>query len=147
MSLLSPWFLVGALAVGLPLWLHLLQRQNPVKLPFSSLMFMEKRQHSSLKERKLRYLLLLASRLALLLLLALAFSKPIWEQPPAAVLGRIATLHLVVIDTSLSMNYGARWQRAVAEAEGIIDGMEGGDRAQIIANGPGVQVSARTPPS
>jgi hypothetical protein len=140
MSLLSPWFLAGALAVGLPLWLHLLQRQNPVKLPFSSLMFMEKRQQSSLKERKLRYLLLLASRLALLILLALAFSKPVWDQPPAAVLGRIATLHLVVIDTSLSMNYGDRWQRAVAEAEGIIDGMQGGDRAQIISNGPGVQV-------
>jgi hypothetical protein len=140
MSLLSPWFLAGALAVGLPLWLHLLQRQNPVRLPFSSLMFMEKRQESSLKERRLRYLLLLASRLALLLLLALAFSKPIWERPPAAVLGRIATLHLVVLDTSLSMNYGDRWQRAVAEAEGIIDGMQGGDRAQIIASGPGVQV-------
>jgi hypothetical protein len=140
MSLLSPWFLAGALAVGLPLWLHLLQRQNPVKLPFSSLMFMEKRQQSSLRERRLRYLLLLGSRLALLLLLALAFSKPIWDRPPAAVLGRIATLHLVVLDTSLSMSYGDRWQRAAAEAEGIIDGMEGGDRAQIISIGPGVQV-------
>ena len=140
MSLLSPWFLAGALAVGLPLWLHLLQRQNPVKLPFSSLMFMEKRQESSLKERRLRYLLLLASRLALLVLLALAFAKPVWDRPPAAVLGRIATLHLVVLDTSLSMSYGDRWQRAVAEAEAIVDGMEGGDRAQIIATGPGVQV-------
>jgi hypothetical protein len=140
MSLLSPWFLAGALAVGLPLWLHLLQRQNPVKLPFSSLMFMEKRQQSSLKERRLRYLLLLASRLALLVLLALAFSKPVWDRPPAAVLGRIATLHLVVLDTSLSMSYGNRWQRAVTEAEAIVDGMQGGDRAQIIATGPGVQV-------
>ena len=49
-------------------------------------------------------------------------------------------LHLVVLDTSLSMSYGDRWQRAVAEANGIVDGMQGGDRAQIIATGPGVQV-------
>jgi hypothetical protein len=140
MSLLSPWFLFGALAVGLPLWLHLLQRQNPVKLPFSSLMFMEKRQHSSLKEKRLRYLMLLASRLALLILLALAFAKPVWERPPAVVAGRIATLHLVVLDTSLSMSYGDRWERAVAEAEAIIDGMQSGDRAQIVSSGPGVQV-------
>ena len=97
-------------------------------------------QESSLRERRLRYLLLLASRLALLLLLVLAFAKPVWERPPAVVAGRIASLHLVVLDTSLSMSYGDRWQRAVAAANGIVDGMQGGDRAQIIATGPGVQV-------
>jgi hypothetical protein len=140
MGLLSPWFLLGAVAVGLPLWLHLLERENPVRLPFSSLMFFERRTKSSLKERKLRYLLLLMLRLALYFLLALAFAKPIWERSTASVLSDLPRLHLLVMDTSLSMAYGDRWERAVAAAEGVIDGLAGADRAQILATGPSVSV-------
>ncbi len=140
MTLLAPWFLAGALAVGLPLWLHLLQRENPVKLRISSLMFFEKRTQSSIRQKRFRYLLLLALRLALLLLLALAFAKPIWERPPAAVAGDIPSLHIIVLDTSLSMQHSDRWTRAQAAANDVIDSLDEGDRAQIVANGPSVSV-------
>ncbi len=140
MGLLAPWFLVGALAVGLPLWLHLMRRRNPVRLPFSSLMFFEKRTETTIRERRLRYLLLLALRLAVLLLLALAFAKPIWERPPAVIAGSLPKLHLVALDTSLSMRYGNRWEDALEQAGEIIDGLDQGDRAQILTNGPSVRV-------
>ena len=140
MDLLAPWFLAGGIAVGLPLWLHLLNRPNPVRLPFSSLMFFRKRTDSSVRERRLRYLLLLALRLALLTLLALAFAKPIWERPPAVLGARLPGLHIVAVDTSLSMQYGDRWSRALGEAEEIIGALERGDRAQILATGPAVRV-------
>lgn len=140
MSLLSPWFLLGALAVGLPLWLHLLQRDNPVRLPFASLMFFEKMKESRLLERRLRYLLLLALRLALIVLAALAFAKPVWERSAATSLGEIPSLHLIVLDTSLSMAADGRWERAVAQAEEIVAGLEPNDRAQVLAVGPGVSV-------
>lgn len=140
MALLSPWFLAGALAVGLPLWLHLLQRENPVKLRISSLMFFEKQTQSTIRERKFRHLLLLALRLALLLLLALAFAKPIWERPPAAVAGDVPSLHIIALDTSLSMQHSDRWTRAQAAANDIVDSLNEGDRAQIVANGPAVSV-------
>ncbi len=140
MDLLMPWFLAGGLAVGLPLWLHLMRRQNPVRVPFSSLMFFRKRSETTVRERRLRYLLLLALRLALLLLLALAFSKPVWERPPAVIAGDIPRLHLVAVDTSLSMQHGDRWEAALDEAEGIVSSLGEGDRAQIIANGPSVRV-------
>lgn len=140
MGLLAPWFLAGALAVGLPLWLHLMRRRNPVRLPFSSLMFFEKRTETTIRERRLRYLLLLACRLALLLLLALAFAKPVWERPPIAIAGSIPKLHFIALDTSLSMRYGDRWERAVDEADAIVDSLGQGDQAQILANGPSVQV-------
>ena len=97
MDLLSPWFLAGGLAVGLPLWLHLMRRTNPVRLPFSSLMFFRKRTETTVRERRLRYLLLLALRLALLLLLALAFAKPIWERPPAVLAERLPRLHIIAL--------------------------------------------------
>ena len=140
MTFLTPLFLLGGLALTLPLWLHLLHRQNPIKLPFSSLMFFERQQQSSLKERRLRYLLLLALRLALYALVALAFAKPIWERPPAVAFGGAPTLHLIVLDTSLSMNFGDRRQRAVREAEGVVERMEPGDRARIIAGGASIRL-------
>lgn len=140
MDLLSPWFLAGGLAVGLPLWLHLMRRRNPVRLSFSSLMFFRKRTETTIRERRLQYLLLLALRLALFLLLALAFAKPIWERPPAAFAGDIPKLHIVALDTSLSMQHGSRWEAALEEAEDIVGSLRDSDRAQILANGPSVRV-------
>ena len=145
MSFLSPLFLLGGLALSLPLWLHLLQRQNPIQLKFSSLMFFERRRQSSLMERRFRYLLLLAARLLLYFLLALAFARVVWDRPPRVALSGLPTLHLVVLDTSLSMNFGDRWENAAAQAESIVGGMAGEDLAQIIASGPGVRlVTERT---
>ncbi len=140
MDLLSPWFLAGGLLAGLPLWLHLMRRDNPQRLTFSSLMFFQKRTDTTVRERRLRYLLLLALRLALLLFLVLSFTKPIWRRPPALLSGSLPALHLVCLDTSLSMGYGDHWTRAVAEAEGVLDSLGDDDRAQILANGPSVRV-------
>ena len=59
MGLLAPGFLaLGVAAVALPIWLHLLQQHKSTPLPFSSLMFFEKRTQSSIKHRRLKYLLL-----------------------------------------------------------------------------------------
>ena len=140
MSLLTPLFLLGGLVATLPLWLHLLQRQNPVKLPFSSLMFFERRKQAALLERRFRYLLLLAARLAVYALLAIVFAKPIWERPSRAVMGSLPTFHMIVVDTSMSMGFEGRRDSAVAEAESIVNAMESGDAAQILANGPGVRI-------
>jgi hypothetical protein len=67
MGFFTPWFLAGAVAVGLPVWLHLLKKHKTTPLPFSSLMFFERRIQSSIKHRRLRYLVLFALRTALIL--------------------------------------------------------------------------------
>jgi len=51
---LTPWFLAGLAAVGLPVWLHLLKKHRNVPMPFSSLMFFERRTQSSIKHRRLQ---------------------------------------------------------------------------------------------
>ena len=76
MGFLAPAFLVGALAIGLPLYLHLLRRKTTNPQPFSSLMLFEPQQQSTARRRRLRYWLLLSMRLALLLLLAMTFAEP-----------------------------------------------------------------------
>ena len=143
MALLAPWFLLGGLAVGLPLWLHLLDRENPIRLRFSSLMFFEKRRQSSMKERRFRYRMLMALRIALYALLALAFAKPVWKLAAGAGAGDAPGLHIIALDTSLSMNYSDRWDRAVAGAGAVIDDLEPADKAQILAIGPGVRVATQ----
>jgi hypothetical protein len=127
----APWFLAGLLAVGLPLWLHLLRQYKRTPTPFSSLMFFERRVQSSVRHRRLRYLLLLAMRLALLILLALAFSNPFINRR-SEIVGR-RKLTLIAIDRSFSMRAGNRLADAKNEAHRVVDSLGGRDMAQVAA--------------
>src|SRR5579862_1859207 len=72
MGFIAPGFLAGLAAVGLPIYFHLLKRHKTTPLPFASLMFFERRTQSSIKHRRLQYLLLFALRLAFIILLVQA---------------------------------------------------------------------------
>jgi hypothetical protein len=139
MGFFTPWFLAGALAAGLPVWLHLLRKHKTTPLPFSSLMFFERRIQSSIKHRRLRYLVLLALRMALVLLIALAFANPYVRQAvaPASRTGEVTVL---AIDDSLSMRAGNRLDQAKQMARRMVAGLRAGQRAQVLAFGAHVQV-------
>lgn len=132
MGFFSPWFLAGLLAVGLPLWLHLLKRHRSEPMRFPSLMFFERSIQSSVKHRRLMYLMLLALRLAILALLALAFANPFIKRSPSAVAAG-GYLRVIAIDRSFSMRAGDALERAKREALGQISGLTGDNRAQVIA--------------
>jgi Aerotolerance regulator N-terminal/von Willebrand factor type A domain len=127
----APWFLAGIIAAGIPLWLHLIRQYRRTPQPFSSLMFFERRLQSSVKHRRLRYLLLLALRLALLILLALAFANPFVNRTTAATTRRMLTV--IAIDRSFSMRYGDNIQRAKSQARRLIEALRGRDLAEVIA--------------
>ncbi len=131
MGFLSPWFLAGLAAIALPLWLHLLRRYRRTPQPFSSLMFFERRVQSSVKHRRLRYLALLAMRILLLALVALAFANPFVNR--TSQLASRRKLTVIAIDRSFSMRYGNRMQQAKVQAHGVVNGLGGRDMAQIIA--------------
>jgi hypothetical protein len=139
MGFLTPWFLAGAAAVGLPVWLHLLRKHKTTPLPFGSLMFFEKRTQSSIKHRRLRYLVLFAARTLLVLLLVLAFAHPYVRR---AVLGgsRANEIAVVAVDNSMSMRGGTKLSQAKNQAKSVIDGLRGGQKAQVMAFGSRVQV-------
>ena len=135
MSLLAPLFLLGLLGIGLPLWLHRLQTQNPKRMQISSAMLLDQSERRLHVQKKLRFLLLLALRIALLALLALAFAQPLWKLADRTLPGGGARLHLILLDTSLSMSAEGRMDAARAEAGRIIDGLRGGDRALLATAG------------
>ena len=135
MTLLAPAFLLGLLAIGLPIWLHRLSSENPNRKPFSSLMFLEAGEPRRVLAKNLQYLLLLALRIGVLALLALAFAQPaLWREPGAAA-GGSAQLHVIVLDASASMSYGDRWERAQDEALDLIGSLAPDDRAQLVSGG------------
>jgi hypothetical protein len=137
-GLLAPWFLAGIAAVAVPIYVHLLRRHTTTPLPFSSLMFFERRTQSSIKHRRLRYLLLLSLRMLLLLLLVLLFANPFINRRAAKMSDE--KLQLLVIDNSFSMRAGTRLQDARREALSVLSSRRPSDRAQVMALGSQIQV-------
>jgi len=131
MGFLTPWFLAGVAAVGLPVWLHLLRKHKTTPLPFSSLMFFEKRTQSSIKHRRLRYLILFALRALLFTLLALAFAHPYLQRRLLPV-SRSGEVTVFAIDNSLSMRAAGLLDRARQMAKAEVSGLHPGQRAQVI---------------
>jgi hypothetical protein len=138
MGLFAPWFLAGIAVVAVPFYVHLLRRHTTTPHPFSSLMFFERRTQSSIKHRRLRYLLLLSLRTLLFLLLALAFANPFINRT-AANMGNEKLL-LLIIDNSSSMRAGSRLADARREALSVLSSRRPADRAQVMALGSQLQV-------
>jgi Aerotolerance regulator N-terminal/von Willebrand factor type A domain len=138
MGFLTPWFLAGAVAVGLPVWLHLLRKHRTTPLPFASLKFFERRTQSSIKHRRLRYLVLFSLRTLLILLLVLAFAHPYVEQRLLP-LDRSGAVTVLAIDNSLSMSAGDLLAQARQMAKGVVGGLHPGQRAQVLAFASRVQ--------
>ncbi|MBI3933751.1 MAG: BatA domain-containing protein [Acidobacteria bacterium] len=134
MGLLSPWFLAGALAVGIPIWVHLIRREQAERIPFSSLMFLRRVPIKSVYRRHLKHLLLLAMRVLVILLIALAFARPYIPSSifPAMASGRDRRV-AIVIDNSMSMQVSDRWERAVSAAGEAVRGLSEADQGQIVS--------------
>ena len=140
MGLLAPLFLLGVLAVALPIWLHRLQTQSSERKPFSSAMLLEKAEQQIHVRKKLKYLLLLAARIALLILIALAFAKPFMTVSPDAIIATDAGTRLVLVDTSVSMDRAGVFSQVQAEAGRAIDDAPDGALIQVLGADRTLQV-------
>ena len=141
MTLLAPAFLLGLLAIGVPIWLHRLSSTNPNRQVFSSVMFLEPGEPRRVLAKKLQYLLLLALRIGVLVLLALAFAGPALRGAVQNLVTETAGLHVIVMDLSASMGHGERWQRAEAAVGSVAGELGSGDVAQLVAAGRIVEVA------
>ena len=139
MGFLAPWFLAGLVALGVPVFVHLLRRHRATPRPVSSLMFFERGAQSSTRHRRLRYLLLFALRCALVLLVVLAFANPFVKRTAAELNSRLL---LVVLDTSFSMRAGTRFADAKQQALRLLSRKPAAQKVEII--GLAGQLDVRT---
>jgi hypothetical protein len=95
-------------------------------------MFYESRTQSSTRHRRLNYLVLLSLRLAMLLLLILAFANPFVNRDAATLSSN--RLVLLVVDNSFSMRAGSRLADAKTAAMAVPAG-KGAARGQVAAFG------------
>ena len=112
MSFLFPVFLFGCLAAAVPIVLHLLRREHLRRVPFSDIRFLLGARVEQSRRRRLRELVLLALRVAALLLLAIAFARPFLNDAVSP--GRPATV--VLVDTSFSLSGPGQPERTRAQA-------------------------------
>src|SRR6185295_5997168 len=140
MAFLNPIFLIGAIAAGVPVFVHLVRRTRAPRVQFPSLMFLRKIEQKTIRRRKLRNLLLLAMRCAALLLLALAFARPYFtgSSPVAASSEHASTV--ILIDGSYSMRYGDVFTRARASARNTISDATSDEQISIVLFSKSYQV-------
>ena len=133
MNFLAPLFLLGGLAVALPVVFHLIRRTTRERTQFSSLMFLLPTPPRLTRRSRLEHLLLLALRCLVLGLLALGFARPFFRQavsnePPTGAAKRI----VVLVDTSASMRRANLWADARAKAEAALRKTSPLDQAAVL---------------
>ena len=109
MSFLSPLFLIGALAAAVPILLHLFHRKTELVIDFPAVSLLKRAPVQQHRRRRLRELVLLALRVAALLLLALSFARPYFA---GAVAPDSVPLTVIAVDTSMSMSAPGQMERA-----------------------------------
>src|SRR5262245_53031352 len=100
LSFLYPAFLIGGLAIAVPIILHLLRRRAETVVEFPAVRLLHKAPIEQQRRRRLREIILLILRVAALLLLAIAFARPYFTGQSSAA---TAPITLVAVDTSMSM--------------------------------------------
>ena len=135
MQFLSPWFLVGALAIGLPIFLHLFQKEKKNSLSFASLMFLRRLPVKQTRRRRLKYLLLLALRCLAFLLIVAAFARPVATGAWLNLNPLAARSVAILIDRSMSVSQTSAWQESLRAARNQIQSLSEGDEAMIIQFG------------
>ncbi|MBC6609277.1 BatA domain-containing protein [Hymenobacter sp. BT188] len=123
MALLFPWFLLGLLAVSIPIAIHFFELRKPQLVHFTNVGFIREVKLITARQSKLKHLLVLLARIGFVLFLVLMFCQPFI---PAAKKGvKQGEFVSMFIDTSPSMQVHGNDQslldKAVEEANGLVN--------------------------
>ena len=132
MGFLTPIFLIGLLAAAIPVAIHLIRREKPPKLMFSTIRFLKKTSKKLVLFQHLQQLLLMAMRAAVIALLVVAFARPLINQSVARLLDSDPQSAVILLDISMSMNYEGVFDRARDEVLDLLSEMNSGDEVALI---------------
>lgn len=102
MTFLHPWALALAALAAIPLLLHLLRRDVVQRIPFPALRYLRRAEQRTARTMRLRDQLLLATRVILLILLAVAAARPLAGRGGAR--DHEPTDGLLIVDNTASMS-------------------------------------------
>ncbi len=133
MSFLAPLYVLGGLAVALPILLHLIRQRPKDEQLFSSLLFLKPTPPRLTKRSRLDQWPLLLLRVLAILGLAFAFARPFVREAEVAALLQPSKHLAILIDTSASMSQPAVWAQAIAKAKEALQTVAPNDRVTFIA--------------
>jgi hypothetical protein len=132
MVFLTPLFLAGLLAALIPIAIHLIRREKPPKLMFSTIRFLKKTSKKLILFQHLQQVLLLLLRSLVIILLVLAFARPLVDQSVARLLDVEPRSVVIMLDDSMSMRYGSSFDDAKEAALQVIDDLSAGDEVALL---------------
>jgi hypothetical protein len=141
MAFLNPIFLLGAIAAGIPILVHLVRRTRARREPFPSLMFLKRIEQKTIRRRTIRNLLLLALRCLALLLLAFAFARPYFPALSSEGNERDSS-SVILVDASYSMRYRDVFNRAKNAALNIVREAPSTEKIAVVSFGQSFKVEA-----
>lgn len=138
MSFLTPQLLAAFGALLVPIVIHLWQRKKVIRMPFSTLRFLNIVKARTSRSSIIENLLLLLLRCLVVGLIIFAACRPVLSSRDAQLLGgSVPRTIALVIDQSLSMGYRSgddtRLALAKRQANAVIDDLKPGDAIALIA--------------
>src|SRR5262245_45033285 len=140
LTFLSPLYLVGLLSALIPLLIHLSRSRRTKKMRFSTTRFFTDQFLRSYRMSRLRELLLLACRMALFGLLAMALARPLFlPRAQAGLAGGGPRTVVLVLDDSASMGYVEDgvplFRRAQEGASTVLKALAPADTVSVVLAG------------
>jgi len=126
-TFLHPWVLLGALAAGIPIILHLIARRQPPTVVFPAVRYLVATTKEHQRRLKLRNILLLLVRTALILFLVMAAAGP--TVPLQNVPGHLPSALVVILDNSPS-------SAAIVDGRPRLDTLRSAARSVVDRAGP-----------
>ena len=114
----------------LPVVIHLLNRIRLRRVDFSSLRFLSEVKRERFNWLRLKEILLLIARTAMLLFLFLGLSRPFLKQGPFGIRREVSSV--LIIDDSYSMQYGACAEQAKQAAKAYLARLTGTSEAAVL---------------
>ncbi|MGI1679908.1 MAG: BatA and WFA domain-containing protein [Cellvibrionaceae bacterium] len=132
MSLLAPIFLLGLLAALIPIAIHLIRKDTPPQVVFSTLRFFEQTTRKQFFFQNFQQWLLLFLRALVICLLAFAFARPFFGQSVSSLADIAPRSVAIAVDVSMSMGYDDYFEKTKSKAESVIDELNQGDEATLL---------------
>ena len=132
MSFLSPWYLLGLLGITIPLAIHLIRRQRAERVVLPTVRFLKRAPKKQVYFQKVQQLLLLAVRISIVALLALAFARPLFTGASSPLAGAVPQSLVILLDTSMSMQYADRFDQGKAAVLRVLASLRQGDEAAVV---------------
>ena len=137
MSFINPFLLLGVLAAGIPLIIHLWSKRQARVVDFSHVHFLLALRRRKLRRLRIKEILILVLRMLIIALLAIALARPILSARWTLAAGtRAKSSAVIVLDNSYSMGYetfsGVLFDQAKKSALQILETLNRDDDASLI---------------